>query len=388
MTIRKRLTRSNLVMLLVPALIAAVLLLLGGGLAVWLLDRVYLPRLGLSLHTLHETGEQLETAFRGAKAIAAVYGGTVLLSLLASVVFTNLYLTKNLFRHISEPLDALVSGVQRIRDGDLDAPIEYEGTDEFRPACDAVDEMAARLRASLDELARQQQQRQELIAGMSHDLKSPLTAIRAYTEGLLDGVASDPASQTRYLQTIYAKESELEQLVNRLFVFAKLDLNETPVQLQPLPVKKTLQAIADGYDADGLTLQVGPIADGCMLADRTLLTRSMNNLLDNCRKYGAGRAAITAAVTGGTVQIAVSDNGPGVDEEKLEKIFELGYRTDGARQNPAGGSGIGLAVVKKAAAQMRGSVKAENLNGGGLCVMLTLPLAKEDEDGKDPDHRG
>ncbi len=117
MTIRKRLTRSNLVMLLVPALIAAVLLLLGGGLAVWLLDRVYLPRLGLSLHTLHETGEQLETAFRGAKATAVVYGGTVLLALLASVVFTNLYLTRNLFRHISEPLDALVSGVQRIRDG-------------------------------------------------------------------------------------------------------------------------------------------------------------------------------------------------------------------------------------------------------------------------------
>ena len=239
MTIRKRLTRSNLVMLLVPALIAAGLLLLGGGLAVWLLDRVYLPRLGLTLHTLHETGEQLETVFRGAKAIAAVYGGTVLLALLASVVFTNLYLTKNLFRHISEPLDTLVSGVQRIRDGDLDSPIGYAGTDEFRPACDAVDEMAARLRASLDKLERQQQQRQELIAGMSHDLKSPLTAIRAYTEGLLDGVAGDPAAQTRYLQTIYAKESALEQLVNRLFAFAKLDLNETPVQVQPLPVRRT-----------------------------------------------------------------------------------------------------------------------------------------------------
>lgn len=381
MTIRKRLTRSNLVMLLVPALIAAGLLLLGGGLAVWLLDRVYLPRLGLTLHTLHETGEQLETVFRGAKAIATVYGGTVLLALLASVVFTNLYLTKNLFRHISEPLDTLVSGVQRIRDGDLDSPIGYAGTDEFRPACDAVDEMAARLRASLDELERQQQQRQELIAGMSHDLKSPLTVIRAYTEGLLDGVAGDPAAQTRYLQTIYAKESELEQLVNRLFAFAKLDLNETPVQVQPLPVRRTLQAIADGYDADGLTLQLGPIEDGYMLADRTLLTRVLNNLLDNCRKYGAGSAAITANAENGTVRIAVSDNGPGVDAGQLEKIFELGYRTDGARQNPAGGSGIGLAVVKKAAAQMHGSVKAENRDSGGLCVTLTLPLAKEDGNG-------
>ena len=261
MTIRKRLTRSNLVMLLVPALIAAGLLLLGGGLAVWLLDRVYLPRLGLTLHTLHETGEQLETVFRGAKAIAAVYGGTVLLALLASVVFTNLYLTKNLFRHISEPLDTLVSGVQRIRDGDLDTPIGYETADEFKPACDAVDEMAARLKASLEAQSRQQQQKQELIAGMSHDLKSPLTSIRAYTEGLLDGVAKDDAARTRYLQTIYAKESELEALVNRLFSFAKLDLSGAPAELAPLDISETLRSIVDGCGTEALDVRLsGPPA--------------------------------------------------------------------------------------------------------------------------------
>lgn len=387
MTIRRRLARSNLVMILIPVAIAAVLLLLGGGLALLLLERVWLPRLGLSFAALHETGEQLETAFAGAKALAAIYAGTVILALLATVAFTNFYLTRSLFRHISAPLQTLVAGVERIRGGNLESPIGYTAEDEFKPACDAVDAMAARLKASLDAQSRQQQ-RQELIAGMSHDLKSPLTAIRAYTEGLLDGVAGDPAAQTRYLQTIYAKESELEQLVNRLFVFAKLDLNETPVQVQPLPVRRTLQAIADGYDADGLTLQLGPIEDGYMLADRTLLTRVLNNLLDNCRKYGAGSAAITANAENGTVRIAVSDNGPGVDAGQLEKIFELGYRTDSARQNPAGGSGIGLAVVKKAAAQMHGSVKAENRDSGGLCVTLTLPLAKEDGNGQDPDYRG
>ena len=99
---------------------------------------------------LHETGEQLETAFAGAKAIAAIYGGTVILALLAAVAFTNLYLTKHLFRHIQAPLDTLVSGVKRIRDGDLDTPIGYEADDEFKPACAAVDEMAARLKASLE----------------------------------------------------------------------------------------------------------------------------------------------------------------------------------------------------------------------------------------------
>ena len=121
MTIRRRLARSNLVMILMPVAIAAVLLLAGGGLAALLLKRVYLPRLGLSMAAL-----------------------------LAAVAFTNLYLTKHLFRHIQAPLDTLVSGVKRIRDGDLDTPIGYEADDEFKPACAAVDEMAARLKASLE----------------------------------------------------------------------------------------------------------------------------------------------------------------------------------------------------------------------------------------------
>lgn len=188
MTIRRRLARSNLVMILIPVAIAAVLLLLGGGLALLLLERVWLPRLGLSFAALHETGEQLETAFAGAKALAAIYAGTVILALLATVAFTNFYLTRSLFRHISAPLQTLVAGVERIRGGNLESPIGYTAEDEFKPACDAVAAMAARLKASLDAQSRQQQQRQELIAGMSHDLKSPLTSIRAYTEGLLDGV--------------------------------------------------------------------------------------------------------------------------------------------------------------------------------------------------------
>ena len=197
MTIRRHLARSNLVMILIPVAIAAILLLLGGGLALLLLERVWLPRLGLSFAALHETGEQLETVFAGAKALAAIYAGTVILALLAAVAFTNFYLTRSLFRHISAPLQTLVAGVERIRGGDLESPIGYTAEDEFKPACDAVDAMAARLKASLDAQSRQQQ-RQELIAGMSHDLKSPLTSIRAYTEGLLDGVAKDEAARTQF----------------------------------------------------------------------------------------------------------------------------------------------------------------------------------------------
>ena len=309
---------------LIPVAIAAVLLLLGGGLALLLLERVWLPRLGLSFAALHETGERLETAFAGAKALAAIYAGTVILALLATVAFTNFYLTRSLFRHISAPLQTLVAGVERIRGGNLESPIGYTAEDEFKPACDAVDAIAARLKVSLDAQSRQQQQRQELIAGMSHDLKSPLTSIRAYTEGLLDGVAKDEAARTRYLQTIYAKESELEALVNRLFSFAKLDLDEAPADLVPLDIAGTLQSIVDSCDAEALDVRLGELPEGRVLADRELLTRSIANLLDNSRKYGAGHAIVSAEVTAKDVCISVTDNGPGVDPAQLEKIFKNG----------------------------------------------------------------
>lgn len=331
MTIRKRLARSNLIMILIPMAIAAALLLLGGGLAVLLLKRVYLPRLGLSMAALHETGERLEAAFDGAKTIAAIYGGTVILALLAASGFTNLYLTKHLFRHIQKPLDILVSGVKRIQEGNLDAPIGYVVPDEFKPACDAVDEMAARLKTSLEAQSRQQQ-KQELIAGMSHDLKSPLTLIRAYTEGLLDGAAKDEQTQARYLQTIYAKETELETLVNRLFSFAKLDLSEAPAKPEALEISGTFAEIAAGFEAEGLDVRLDDLPDETVMADRELLSRCMSNLLDNSRKYGASHVVISADISGETVSISVSDDGPGVEASQLEKIFELGYRTDSARQ--------------------------------------------------------
>ena len=331
MTIRKRLARSNLIMILIPVAIAAALLLLGGGLAVLLLKRLYLPRLGLSMAALHETGERLEAAFDGAKTIAAIYGGTVILALLAAIGFTNLYLTKHLFRHIQKPLDILVSGVKRMQERNLDAPIGYVVPDEFKPACDAVDEMAARLKTSLEAQSRQQQ-KQELIAGMSHDLKSPLTSIRAYTEGLLDGVAKDEQTQARYLQTIYAKETELETLVNRLFSFAKLDLSEAPAKPEALEISGTFAEIAAGFEAEGLDVRLDDLPDETVMADRELLSRCISNLLDNSRKYGASHVVISADISGDTVSISVSDDGPGVEASQLEKIFELGYRTDSARQ--------------------------------------------------------
>ena len=221
MTFQERLRRSNWIMLVVPIVIAGVLLAAGLGAAALLLEKVYLPRLGLTLRDLHEMGEQAETMLSGLKVFVMVYVVVVAVTLLAVVAFTNLYLTRALFAHIQKPLDALVQGVQRVRDGDLETPIAYSEPDEFRPACDAVDEMAARLKESLTQQQREQQKKQELMAEMSHGLKTPLTVIRAYTEALMEGVAADESTRRHYLETIHTRESDLEVLADQLFEQAR-----------------------------------------------------------------------------------------------------------------------------------------------------------------------
>lgn len=377
MTIRKRLARSHIVMLAVPILTAALVLAAGAAVGLVLLQRVYLPRLGLSLQELHRTGEQIEGLLSGLKGYAVLFAAGAAALVLGAVALTDVYLTRSLLRHISGPLAALSAGVDRIRDGDLETPIAYVEDDEFRPACDAVDEMAARLRESLEQQQRQQQRKQELLAGMSHDLKSPLTSIRAYTEALLEGVARDEDTRRRYLQTIYAKEADIEAMTNRLVVFARTD--EYPVQARPLPLHRTLRELTDQWDAEGLDISVEEFPEMTVLADRELLGRIVANLLGNSRKYG-GRDTVHVAVearrAGDMAEIAFRDDGPGVPPEQLPRLFDVFYRGDAARTAPEGGSGIGLAVVQRAAQQMGGDVRAENR--GGLCVTVRLPLAKEE----------
>lgn len=254
---------------------------------VLLLETIYLPRLGLTMQDLHTLGEQAEAAFADLKHFVVLYGVVVIAVLLAAAVGTNLWLPRNLFAHIREPLAALMQGQPPHPKRQPQCAHRLQKNDEFRPACDAVDEIAARLQESLAQQQREQQKKQELIAGMSHDLKSLLTTIRAYTEALLECVAPDEAARQRYLQTIYARETDLEALVNRLFELAKLGTSEYPVHPEPLPLRQTVDAILADCDREGLTLDSTAVGDSTVTADRELLGRILHNLIDNSCKYGA-----------------------------------------------------------------------------------------------------
>ncbi len=365
-----------------PLLIAALLLLLGGGIALYILETNYLPRLGLSLQEMHMTLEQYEAALSDFEVFLWIYLGAVGTALLLTIFFTNVYLTRSLFRHISEPLDELVAGVERIQQGDLDSPIAYTGRDEFKAVCDAVDLMAAKLKAALEDEQRRTQSRKELIAGMSHDLKSPLTSIRAYSEALRDGVAATPELRQRYIETVCRKEQEIEGMVNRLFEFSKLDLSELPLDMNTVDAKATVDTVAADYTA-ATDIDTAALAGYTVLADESQLRRIAKNIIDNAVKYSGRecvRIAISAAAEGGgTVTLRFADDGRGVDDGQLDKLFDVFYRADPARERGTEGSGIGLAVVRKAAEAMVGSAAAEKSPLGGLCICVTLKKGGTDK---------
>lgn len=386
MTVKQRLSRSNIYMFLIPLLIAAALLLVGAGIALYVLETVYLPKIGLSLQEMHITLEQYESMFSKFEVFLWVYLGAVGMALLLTIVFTNVYLTRSLFRHISEPLELLVAGVERVERGDLDTPIAYTGADEFKAACDAVDLMAVKLKTALETEQHRQQSRKELIAGMSHDLKSPLTSIRAYSEALRDGVANTPAQRQRYIETICRKEQEIEEMVERLFTFSKLDLSEEPLDIVCLNVREVVSAVAADYTSQA-DVRLDKLPDCAVLADRNQLRRIVKNILDNAVRYcrqPRPEIRISGAEQGEMLAVSFADNGPGVSPEVLPKLFDVFYRADPARDRTQEGSGLGLAIVKRAAEQMGGTAWAELSPDGGLCIAVTLRKGATHE--QDSDH--
>lgn len=380
MTIKKRLHRSNIYMFLIPLVTAALLLILGAGIAIYILEVKYLPQIGLSLHDMHIAVEQYEGLFKSFETFVWIYVGAVGMALLLTIVFTNVSLTRELFTHISDPLDTLVAGVDRIRSGDLDNPINYTEPDEFKAACDAVDLMAAKLKASLEADQRRQQSSRELMAGMGHDLKSPLTSIRAYTEALLEGVAETPEMQKKYLETIKKKGSEMENMVARLLEFSKLELNEYPIQPEVLNIKTELERIVSDITPDA-DIDMSGLEDTSVTADRYQFRRIAENIICNSIRYSGRKRVkifISSQTSNSMVRLRFADDGNGVPGEALPKLFDLFYRTDPAREGSGKGSGLGLAIVKKAAEQMGGGAFAEKSVYGGLCIVIDLPGGETD----------
>lgn len=346
---------------------------------------------GRSLHVQEETingqryticlfaGNNTQQSYYNLKAALVLSAIIILITIVISIMFTNRFLTKFVFRKIEEPLDTLTNGVHEIRDGNLDYRISYDGRDEFRSICEDFNEMAVRLKKSVNQIQRQEQNRKELIAGISHDIRSPLTSISAYVEGLLDGVAQTPEAQRRYLETIQRKAEDLEHIVSQLFLFSKMELGEYPDNPCELRLDETIaaavSALENEYKQKGITIAMD-LEPVTVYADSIQVHRVITNILENSLKYKnkqQGNVQIELNRIENGFRLSFSDDGPGVPQEALPHLFEVFYRSDPARQNPNQGSGLGLAIVANAVERMGATITALPSASGGLEIRIDFP---------------
>lgn len=359
---------------------------------------------GRSLYKAYETvngeeyiiyllgGNHSEIAYANLKAALITSAVFILFAIFLSVLLTNRFLTKFVFRRIEEPLDILTAGVHEIRDGNLNFRIQYDCQDEFLPICEDFNEMAVRLKESVTKIQQQEQNRKELLAGISHDIRSPLTSIQAYVEGLMDGVARTPKVQKSYLATIKTKVEDLDRMVSQLFLFSKMELGDYLENSIRLRLDEKIEAAVleakEEYKEHGLQL-ITDLTPVTVTADPIQLERVISNVMGNSLKYKEqekGLLRISLIKNGTTCTLTFDDDGPGVPEEALPHLFEAFYRSDPARQNPQKGSGLGLAIVKSIITHAGGSIQAKRSEFGGLKIEICLSCEEGSEsDGKNTD---
>jgi signal transduction histidine kinase len=315
-------------------------------------------------------------------------GLTALALIVITATLINLLLTFRLVKTITNSLKSLGEGVRQIHDNNLAYRIEYNANDEFRPLCEAFNEMAGRMEKSLARQQKDEANRRELIAGISHDLRTPLTAINGSFECLEAGVASTPEMQKKYFETIKKTAADLERIIEQLFLFSKLDMDEFPLALRRVDlcraVSDMIEEAENEYARRGLEVHLGEMRGGiCVDADAAMLRTVIVNILENSVQYKTKeRGLMTITCTVGTAlphphaELRLADDGPGVPAEKLEKLFDVFYRSDPSRNKK--GSGIGLAISRKIIELMGGRVHAELPEAGGLAIVIRLPAKQEE----------
>jgi len=323
-----------------------------------------------------------------------------ILCILALLVVSRLY-SYQLSRRIMQPLEQLEDGAERIQSNDFTVPVEYKGDREFEEVCNAFNGMQAHLLEEREKNTRYEKARQEMIAGISHDLRSPLTAIRGAVKGVLDGVATGQ-QQTRFLQAAYERSGEMAQLLDELFYFSKLETGGIPVQLRPIDLSIFLghffENREDSPEMEGIEV-VSRLPEDTLpavMADPEALLRILTNILTNSRKY-AMASPLVCLVTlqrmpGGWQRLVLQDNGVGVPEDKCSRIFDEFYRVDESRGKKEG-SGLGLYIVKYLCEAMGGRVSADTgmreEGFQGLAIVIDLKegdLESDGEEGQNTDH--
>jgi signal transduction histidine kinase len=302
-------------------------------------------------------------------------------SFVCVLIFTAVLLMFWIYRSILRPLNILRIGMHQIKDGDLDYSVQSETQDEIGQLCEDFEEMRLRLKELIESRLQYEEDIKELISNISHDLKTPLTAIKGYAEGLMDGVADTPVKQEKYLQTILSKANDMSILVDELAFYAKIDNNTVPYSFKDISIKEYFD---DCIEELNLDLEVKNIElqyyneleeDTKVVADAEQIKRVINNIIGNAVKYldkPKGRFQIRLHDIGNYIQVEIEDNGCGIKKTDIPYIFDRFYRADASRNTKKGGSGLGLAISKKIIEDHGGRIWAESEEGVRTTILFTL----------------
>ncbi len=364
MTIKRQIFFSNIRMILV-IIGGSILVASAVSVTVYIFSGSWFPNYGN--FTEHEGINGLRRLFPWALFIIIVG------------IINNLFAIR-LTNRILKPLGPLSEGVEQIRNNNYAYRIDYQKDDEFRPVCEAFNEMAARLETSTAQRQQEEANRRELFAGISHDLRTPLTSIKGYLEGIETGVASTPEMRKEYFSTITRKTAELEHIIEQLFLFSKLDMDEFPINMRKVDIVRSVSDIIEDtiseYAVRGLAIQLAEMPDGAfVLADTLWLRNVIINIFENSATYKTkeqGQMQVSANLLNDFILFNFVDDGPGVQADKLAKLFDVFYRTDPSRNKK--GSGLGLAISAKIIERMGGSIFAQLPTSGGLAIVIKMPL--------------
>lgn len=317
--------------------------------------------------------------------------------MIQQIYFLLVYLTSSvlvfwIYRTVSEPISRLQKAARSIKEGNLDFELHSDSLDEIGELFRDFEEMRIILKANAEEKLAYDKESKELISNISHDLKTPLTTIKGYVEGIMDGVADTPEKMDRYIKTIYNKANEMDMLINELTLYSKIDTNRIPYNFSAVEADSYFSDCADDLgielEAKGFHFRFqNDLERPCRIViDPEQLRRVINNIVSNSVKYmdkEEGEIGMYIADAGDRVRIDISDNGKGIAPKDLPYIFDRFYRAEISRNSSKGGRGIGLAIVKKIVEEHGGTIWAQSEEKKGTTISFTVRKFKEgEEDGQ------
>ena len=292
-----------------------------------------------------------------------------------------------IYRTVSLPLAKLQAAARNIKEGNLDFEIKNETNDEIGQLCQDFEEMRLRLKANAEEKVAYDKENKELISNISHDLKTPITAIKGYVEGIMDGVADTPEKMDRYIKTIYNKANEMDLLINELTFYSKIDTNRIPYNFTTISAKQYFGDCAEDLfmelEAKGVQFRYRNYleTDSKVIVDPEQLRRVISNIIGNSVKYASPDRKLMISLRimeeAEFVKIEIEDNGKGIARNEVPLIFDRCYRTDASRNSSKGGSGLGLSIAKKIIEEHGGKIWAVSTEGVGTTMCFVLRKYKE-----------